>query len=183
MRILIVFFCLLGFTATVSAAPLSRADKQGLMDSCRPSCTSNKQQSSNMDFNKAAGWCQCSCLQMTELVTKEEMKSGQIEKYKYEIAEKSCNEKLHITPNATPLSKLDRKKFMKGFQPSCTNNMRQTSAMTSNQTQKWCGCIGAEYLRYLTKEELRTGQIVSSKLNNANQVCERKLLTTSGRFR
>lgn len=85
--------------------------------------------------------------------------------------------------SAASLSRADKQGFFDGFLPSCTSNMQKTSTMTSDQIRKWCGCIGVEYVNILTKEELKTGQIITTKINAATNICQKKLLTSSGLFK
>ena len=85
--------------------------------------------------------------------------------------------------SAASLSRADKQGFFESFLLSCTSNMQKTSTMTSGQIRQWCGCVGVEYANILNKEELRTGQVVTQKMNAANKICEKKLLTPSGLFK
>ena len=85
--------------------------------------------------------------------------------------------------SAASLSRADKQGFFDGFRPACTSNMQKTSSMTPEQVWKWCGCIGLEYVEMITKEELKTGQIITPKINAATNTCQKKLLTPSGLFK
>lgn len=96
MRELILSIILMGFASVALSAPLSRAYKQEFCEHCHPSCGDKMRRTSTMTPDQIRKWCGCVCVETVNMLSKEDMRSGNLDivQQKSALASGICEKKL-----------------------------------------------------------------------------------------
>ena len=100
MRILIVSFCLLAFTSSAYATPLSSWEKRMFYAQFQTNCEKEARTTSNGSKAQQDNWCKCVNYETIKLITKENLQPNQaaVLNQKTGIAVGICKQKL-LTPS------------------------------------------------------------------------------------
>jgi hypothetical protein len=100
MRVLILSFCLLAFTSSAYATPLSSWDKRMFYAQFQTNCEKEAKKTSNGSKAQQENWCKCVNYGTIELITKEDLQPNQaaLLNQKTETAAAICRQKL-LTPS------------------------------------------------------------------------------------
>ncbi|GEM_PF-1377400 len=87
------------------------------------------------------------------------------------------------TGTAITLTSHEERMFYAKFKADCVNEAKKHANTTTSQQDNWCTCVAYETIKQLTREDLDQHDILMSKVGNSIEICRKKLLTPSGKFK